>query len=192
MNSEIFRVGQTYSFMGYDWTACELINKGKTLVIHSHGVTHGEWPGFVMPQFGNGDYYSKSIDGEDISAYDNKMKELYDVIKNVEDKSTSYGKGLYLVSKEKVGFTEWDEPGSGNYWQALKTAAENARSFWATYCAWLGTVDDSHNAWYVHSNGYVYSYGNQSSDFVVAPAFNLDLSKVEVVENQIVKIRLER
>ena len=192
MNSEIFRVGQTYSFMGYDWTACELINKGKTLVIQSHGVTHGEWPGFVMPQFGTGDYYSKSIDGEDLSAYDNKMKELYDVIKNVEDKSTSYGKGLYLVSKEKVGFTEWDEPGSGNYWQALKTAAENARSFWATYCAWLGTVDDSHNAWYVHSNGYVYSYGNQSSDFVVAPAFNLDLSKVEVVENQIVKIRLER
>lgn len=37
MNSEIFRVGQTYSFMGYDWTACELINKGKTLVIQSHG-----------------------------------------------------------------------------------------------------------------------------------------------------------
>ena len=27
MNSEIFRVGQTYSFMGYDWTACELINR---------------------------------------------------------------------------------------------------------------------------------------------------------------------
>lgn len=53
MNSEIFRVGQTYSFMGYDWTACELINKGKTLVIQSHGVTHGEWPGFVMPQFEN-------------------------------------------------------------------------------------------------------------------------------------------
>lgn len=78
MNSEIFRVGQTYSFMGYDWTACELINKGKTLVIQSHGVTHGEWPGFVMPQFGNSNYYFKSIDGEDISAYDNKMKELYD------------------------------------------------------------------------------------------------------------------
>ncbi len=71
MNSEIFRVGQTYSFMGYDWTACELINKGKTLVIQSHGVTHGEWPGFVMPQFGNGNYYADSIDGQDISAYDN-------------------------------------------------------------------------------------------------------------------------
>ncbi len=31
MNSEIFRVGQTYSFMGYDWTVCELINKVKPL-----------------------------------------------------------------------------------------------------------------------------------------------------------------
>ena len=120
------------------------------------------------------------------------MQTLYDAIKDAEDSSASYGKGLFLISKEKANFTKCGEPGSKNYWQALKTAAENARSFWATYCAWLGTVDDSHNAWYVHSNGYVYSYGNQSSDFVVAPAFNLDLSKVEVVENQIVKIRLER
>ena len=120
MNSEIFRVGQTYSFMGYDWTACELINKGKTLVIQSHGVTHGEWPGFVMPQFGNGNYYADSIDGQDISAYDNKMQALYDAIKDAEDSSTSYGKGLFLISKEKVGFTEWGKSGSGNYWQALK------------------------------------------------------------------------
>lgn len=126
MNSEIFRVGQTYSFMGYDWTACELINKGKTLVIQSHGVTHGEWPGFVMPQFGNGDYYSKSIDGEDISAYDNKMKELYDTIKDAEDPSVSYGKGLFLINKEKASFPDLDEPGSGNYWKVLKRAAENA------------------------------------------------------------------
>jgi hypothetical protein len=178
--------------MGYDWTACDLVNDGKTLVIQSHGVTHGEWPGFVMPQFGNGNFYAADIDGEDISAYDDKMQTLYDAIKDAEDSSASYGKGLFLISKEKANFTKCGEPGSKNYWQALKTAAENARSFWATYCAWLGTVDDSHNAWYVHSNGYVYSYGNQSSDFVVAPAFNLDLSKVEVVENQIVKIRLER
>ena len=185
MNSEIFRVGQTYSFMGYDWTVCELINNGKTLVIQSHGVTHGEWPGFVMPQFGNGDYYSKSIDGEDISAYDNKMQALYDAIEDVEDTSASYGKGLYLISEEKVGFTELGHPGSGNYWQALKAAAENARSFWAAYCAWLGTVDDS-SAWCIHLNGNVYCGSNQTNGFVVAPAFNLDLSKVEVAGDEIV------
>ena len=185
MNSEIFRVGQTYSFMGYDWTACELINKGKTLVIQSHGVTHGEWPGFVMPQFGNGNYYADSIDGQDISAYDNKMQALYDAIEDVEDTSASYGKGLYLISEEKVGFTELGHPGSGNYWQALKAAAENARSFWAAYCAWLGTVDDS-SAWCIHLNGNVYCGSNQTNGFVVAPAFNLDLSKVEVAGDEIV------
>ena len=185
-------LGKTYQFAGYKWTACELINKGKTLVIQSHGVTHGEWPGFVMPQFGNGNYYADSIDGQDISAYDNKMQALYDAIKDAEDSSTSYGKGLFLISKEKVGFTEWGKSGSGNYWQALKKTAENACSFGSPdNYAWLGTVYGSGGAWYVNSNGGV-SYNDQSDDYVVAPAFNLDLSKVEVVENQIVKIRLER
>ena len=185
-NDNVLELGKTYQFAGYKWTACELINKGKTLVIQSHGVTHGEWPGFVMPQFGNGDYYSKSIDGEDISAYDNKMKELYDTIKDAEDSSTSYGKGLYLIPKEKAGFTEWGEPGSGNYWQPLKEAAEYAQSFGSHYnCAWLGTVNGSYSAWYVYSDGNVY-YGNgQGYDYVVAPAFNLNLSKVKIVENQI-------
>lgn len=176
----------TYRLAGYNWTACELINNGKTLVLQSHGVTHGEWPGFVMPQSGNGDYYADSINVEDISTYDNKMKELYDVIKNVEDKSASYGKGLYLVSKEKVGFTEWDEPGSGNYWQALKATAENARSFGASYYgAWLGTVNGKYYAWYVNRYGNVYYY-LQNGDCVVAPAFNLDLSKVEIIGDEIV------
>ena len=186
MNSEIFRVGQTYSFMGYDWTACELINKGKTLVIQSHGVTHGEWPGFVMPQFGNGNYYADSIDGQDISAYDNKMKELYDTIKDAENTSASYGKGLYLISEEKAGFTEWGHPGSGNYWQALEAAAENACSFGSPGgYAWLGTVGGSGGAWCVYSYGNVYYGSYQYHDFVVAPAFNIDLSKIEVVGNEI-------
>lgn len=85
----VIESGKTYKFAGYRWTVCELINDGRTAVIQSHGVTHGEWPGFVMPQSGNGDYYADSINVEDISTYDNKMKELYDVIKNVEDKSAS-------------------------------------------------------------------------------------------------------
>ena len=188
----ILEAGETYRFAGYSWTACELVNDGRVAVIQSHGVTHGAWPGFVMSQFGNGNYYSKSIDGDDISAYDDKMQALYDAIKDVEDTSASYGKGLYLIPKEKAGFTEWGKSGSGNYWQALKKTAENACSFGSPdNYAWLGTVYGSGGAWYVNSNGGV-SYNDQSDDYVVAPAFNLDLSKVEVVENQIVKIRLER
>lgn len=182
----ILEAGETYRFAGYSWTACELVNDGRVAVIQSHGVTHGAWPGFVMSQFGNGNYYSKSIDGQDISGYDNKMKELYVTIKDAENTSASYGKGLYLISEEKAGFTEWGHPGSGNYLQALKAAAENACSFGSPdNYAWLGTVYGSGGAWYVNSNGGV-SYNDQSDDYVVAPVFNLDLSKVEIVGDEIV------
>ena len=51
--------------------------------------------------------------------------------------------------------------------------------------AWLSTVYSNDYAQYVYSNGHV--YGNlQNSDFVVAPAFNLDLSKVEIVGDEII------
>ncbi len=83
-----------------------------------------------MLKFGGNvdNFYAADIDGEDISAYDDKMQALYEAIKDAEDSSTSYGKGLFLISKEKAGFTEWGKSGSGNYWQVLKKVAENARS----------------------------------------------------------------
>ena len=178
--------GKTYKFAGYSWTACEVNNDRHVAVIQSHGITHGMWPGFVIPKFGNGNYYGRSIDGQDSSDYDEKMSALYNAIKDVEDKSASYGKGLYLVSKEKAGYTEWCEPGSDDYWQALKKAAGNASSFGCpNNYAWLGTVNGGNYAWYVDSGGNVYDY-SQNSDYVVAPAFNLDLSKVEVVGDEII------
>ena len=180
--------GKTYKFAGYSWTACEVNNDRHVAVIQSRGVTHGAWPGYKMLEFGGkaNTNFVVDIDGHDISAYDNKMQSLYDAIRGVEDKSASYGKGLYLVSKEKAGFTEWCEPGSGDYWQALKKAAGNASSFGCpNYCAWLGTVNGSDYAWYVYSSGNVYDY-HQSYDCVVAPAYNLDLSKVEVVGDEII------
>ncbi len=177
---------KTYKFAGYSWTACEVNNDRHVAVIQSHGITHGMWPGFVIPKFGNGNYYGRSIDGQDSSDYDEKMSALYNAIKDVEDKSASYGKGLYLVSKEKAGYTEWCEPGSDDYWQALKKAAGNASSFGCpNNYAWLGTVYGSDYAWCVGSSGNVYDY-SQNSDYVVAPAFNLDLSKVEVVGDEII------
>ena len=178
--------GKTYKFAGYSWTACEVNNDRHVAVIQSHGITHGMWPGFVIPKLGNGNYYGRSIDGQDSSDYDEKMSALYNAIKDVEDKSASYGKGLYLVSKEKAGYTEWCEPGSDDYWQALKKAAGNASSFGCpNNYAWLGTVYGSDYAWCVGSSGNVYDY-SQNSDYVVAPAFNLDLSKVEVVGDEII------
>ena len=179
----ILESGKTYKFAGYSWTACEVNNDRHVAVIQSRGVTHGAWPGFKMTEFDS----KYSIDGYDISAYDVKTKKLYDAIKDVEDKSASYGKGLYLVSKEKAGFTRCGEPGSGNYWKALKAAAENASSFGSpSYYAWLGTVYGGDNAWYVYSGGGVYYDSGRGNDFVVAPVFNLDLSKVEVAGDEIV------
>lgn len=184
-------LGKTYNFMGYKWTACELINNGKTLAIQSHGVTTGPWPGLVISQFGNGNYYSKSIDGQDISGYDNKLKELYNAIKDAEDMSATYGKGLFLIGKEKVGFTELGEPGSGNYWAALKAVAENARQLGpGNNFVWLGTVDGGAHACCLHSSGSVHGHEsgcNQNLYYVIAPAFNLDLSKVEIKGDEIIK-----
>ncbi|WP_417020020.1 hypothetical protein [Anaerobutyricum hallii] len=183
------KLGKTYKFAGYNWMACEVDNDRHVVVIQSHGVTHGAWPGYTMPQFGNGNYYSNSIDGKDISDYDDKMRALYDDIKDAEDKAAPYGEGLYLISVEKAEFKEWDNTGSGNYWQALKATAENAHSFRdANYFAWLGADNGSKGAWCVDSDGCFYNYFNKRNDFVIAPCFNLDLSKVKVVDNEIVII----
>ena len=51
-----------------------------------------------MSQFGNGNYYSKSIDGDDISAYDDKMQALYDAIKDVEDVWILPGMARHFIS----------------------------------------------------------------------------------------------
>lgn len=180
--------GKTYKFAGYDWTVCEVDSKRHTAVFQSHGVTSGAWPGYVMQKFGGkaNAFYGSDIDGEDISDYDDKMQALYDTIKDAEDSSASYGKGLFLIGKGKVGFTKLCQPGFGNYCQALEKAAEYARLFGAaSNYAWLGTVNGSNYVWCVYSNGNVYHNYSQYYDFVVAPAFNLDLSKIIVVGDEI-------
>lgn len=181
-------IGKTYKFAGYNWTVCELINNGKTAVIQSHGVTHGTWPGFKMFKFGgNANYfYTTDIDGYDISSYDDKMHALYESIKDTEDASVSYGKGLYFISADKAGRTGWGKPGSGYYWKTLKIATMNYKLLGASNGrVWLGTANEYYDAWYVDLNGNVSGNG-QDNDYIVAPAFNLDLSKVEVVGDEIV------
>lgn len=178
--------GNIYHFMGYEWTVCEIVNSGHTAVLQSHGVTHGKWPGFVMPRFGDGDYYASDIDGQNISDYNETMSTLYNAIKEVEDTSASYGKGLYLVSKEKTGYSSLGKP-LLYYWKTLKKAANHAHSFDTSNCSvWLGTVNCGNTAWYSYSSGYIYYGGDQNSDFVIAPAFNLDLSKIEVIGDKII------
>lgn len=196
MNSEEqyanLELGKTYDFMGYKWTACELINNGKTLVIQSHGVTCDTWPGFKMLKFGGkvDAFYATDIAGEDISAYDDKMQILYDVIKEVEDKSAPYGKGLFLVSAEKAQLPTviYGASGAGYYCDALVSAGSEGNPN-GTHCnAWLGTLGNKENtAWFV--NGFANGYIALQDDVVktIAPAFNIDLSKVVISGDEIVK-----
>lgn len=183
-------LGKTYNFMGYKWTACELINNGKTLVIQSHGVTTGPWPGFKLSQFGNGHYYGSDIDGQDISSYNDKTQKLYDAIKDFEDTSATYGNGLYLISAEKAQLPTviYGASGAGYYCDALVSAGSEGNPN-GTHCnAWLGTLGNKENtAWFV--NGFANGYIALQDDVVktIAPAFNLDLSKVKISGDEIVK-----
>lgn len=177
---QTIELGKEYYFAGYKWIPVK--KNANKVVIQSLGVTAGSWPGYKMLKFGGKIHglYTSDIDGQNISAYDDKMQELYDIIKEVEDTSASYGRGLYLISKEKASFTKFGE-------SALKEAANCARSFGASSnYAWLGTVCDRFSVWVINSNGYVYGSFSQYDDYVVAPAFNLDLSKVEVCGDEII------
>lgn len=176
--------------MGCNWTVCEFVNDGMTAVLQSHGVTEGPWPGFIMPQFGNDNYYGADIDGQDISGYDKKMVALYDSIKDVEDTNAAYGRGLYLVPAEKT----YIGPDSDNYCRALIEAAKkhcllDFLNF--NYGTWLGTVHGSvygsNCAWCANSKGIIFNNQRQQFNLIVAPAFNLNLSKIEIIGNEISK-----
>ena len=176
--------GETYTFAGYEWVAAE--NKEGYTVLQSTGVTAGRWPGYKLTKFGNSYYYADSIDGQDISGYDDKTTALYNSIKSAEYSGADYGTGLYLVSNEMTGTTTYGATGSGNYWTALITAASHNNSLGALYsCAWLGTDYDNSSSWCVGSDSIVYGGKPQDNGCVVAPAFNLNTSKVNLEGNTI-------
>ena len=172
--------GSTYSFGGYSWVVAE--QGTGYAVLQSTGVTSGTWPGYAMAKFGTANsYYTSNIDGQDISGYNTTMTNLYNAIKGAEKTSVSFGSGLFLVGTDKTGTESYSSViGTKKiYRDALKTAATNYSSFGASYyCAWLGTVSDGSSAWYVGQSGNVNGNYNQANSYVVAPAFNLDTSKV--------------
>lgn len=178
-------IGNEYHMAGYTWVVTEI--KGNCAVLQSTGITSGRWPGYVIPQFGNGGWYRKRIDGQDIHTYDAKMSTLYESIKHMEFTDAGYGKGLFLISDEKMKHNECGFQGHGAYWETLKRAAENfSISMALNDIAWLGTVGLNSRAWSVDSYGCV-SICAQDTNCVIAPAFNIDLSKVSVNEDEITR-----
>lgn len=144
--------------------------------MQSLGVTAGPWPGFSMENLGDGNHYTHNIDEYDISKYDDKTYALMKQIKPV-----SLIDGLYLPGFEDINDNQlWKD--------ALARAASHGSSFGASgNYAWTGTYDGYDNACNVGSYGNVYN-GNQSHSYVVPVAFNLDLSKIEIVGDEIIII----
>ena len=169
-------LGKEYNFAGYRWVPVRINEENQVAIMQSLGVTAGLWPGYSMSQFGNGYYCSQNISSKDISDYDNKTRALMEQIRPIVFGDA----GLYLPSYKNI----MDNYGWKN---ALAKAAANYRSFGAPYhCAWTGTYGGSSNyAWIVDSDGCTYNNG-QSGSYVVPAAFNLDLSKVEIMGDEIV------
>lgn len=170
-------LGKEYLFAGYRWVPVEINRNCQVAVMQSLGVTVGPWPGFSMENLGDGNHYTHNIDEYDISKYDDKTYALMKQIKPV-----SLIDGLYLPGFEDIN--------DNHLWKdALARAASHYSLFGASYgCAWTGTCNgNSDYAWIVNSNGDTSNY-NQCNSYVVPAAFNLDLSKIEIVGDEIIII----
>lgn len=167
-------LGKEYLFKGYRWVPVEINENCHVAVMQSLGVTAGPWPGFSMENLGDGNHYTHNIDEYDISRYDDKTYALMKQIKPV-----SFIDGLYLPSFEDIN----DNP----LWKdAIARAASHGSSFGASGSyAWTGTYRGSSYAWVVSSVGSAY-YNNQSDSCVVPVAFNVNLSKIEIVGDKII------
>lgn len=168
-------LGKEYLFAGYRWVPVKINENWHAAVMQSLGVTAGPWPGFSMENLGDGNHYTHNIDEYDISRYDDKTYALMEQIKPV-----SLIDGLYLPGLEDINDNQlWKD--------ALARAASRYSSFGASYSyAWTGTHNGySNGAWIVGSDGITYD-GGQSYSYVVPVAFNLDLSKVEIRDDEII------
>lgn len=173
-------IGNTYSFGGFKWIAAEMIGIDG-VVLQSQGMSSGSWPAYKLitdctgtKNYGSANTaYRANIDGDNIANYDDVISTWYAKYSAVEKTGASYGSGLFLVSKEKCGVTgDSATTGSGVYLDALKIAAP----------AWLGTYGTESYAWAAVTDGGWVSQGYaQYGDFNIAPAFNLDLTKVKLV-----------
>lgn len=174
--------GNTYKFGGYSWMVAEQ-GSGYAVLQANKPVTSGPWPGYRLPQFGNNSDYTKNIDGQDISNYDDKTRTLYNTIKSAE-KSTSYGKGLYLIGISKLGVetNKFNRKGS-------QTSGGYRTPFMSSGYSWTGTYYNNmyassgyrNTAIVINSNtGELFSDSTtyEGTTRYIAPAFNLDTSKV--------------
>ena len=165
------KLGETYFFAGARCIPVDFNEENDTVIIQFFGVSHGAWPGYVMPQYGNGAFYNKDIKF-DISQYDKSVSILYNKIKN------SDLIGMLCMPTVKVTNNPiWKE--------ALVNAAGYCESFGSPIGkVWLGDVKGNDCACCISSDGDVNSSYGQDNDFVIAPYLVLDLTCIKVDQNR--------
>lgn len=182
-----FVIGETYSFGGYDWVAVE--DKNNYIVLQSTGVTAGKWPGTYKYNGALNKYQATDASYTNISSYNSTMTSLYNSIQNSEYLGAERGTGLYLISQGSYIRNK------GYYKQALITATSKYSLLGAT-CegTWFGDYWVGYTDTYVDCPYYADKNGTETAGnplpnedtCVVAPAFNLDLSKVTLSGNTII------
>lgn len=171
-NEDKLVIGEVYEFAGYRWTPVYTDPyRYRYAIIQSFGVTEGVWPGFKMA----GDVYNHSISERDIWFYDDKTRALNDAIKFLEfhDMKT----GLYLPDLQMDLQREcWKNA-------MTKVTAANKKGIW------IGNNSGKEGyAKAFTADGWI-DYLQENS-LCIAPAFTLDLSKVNVVGDKISKIAI--
>ena len=207
-------IGSKYNFGGIKWMAAEAGagNYSDMVVLQAVDVVaEGKYPGYILNNnsYGDAKKHQDTFWNADISSCYSETQSLYAKIKNAEytdyygnrDFCDSYGNGLYLINIGKLGFSysdvnKTDKIGTGLYNEALREI-----TFYKSNEVWVGKgrVDynnNYHSAYTLKSGSYsdgsgyraenfLTSYNDQTNTEVIAPAFNLDIRKVGVNENNI-------
>ena len=177
-------------------------------MLQSEGIATGIWPGCMFngdvntQAWSNNDYSYKNIASDKYfynSSYQyDRYGDLYSLYENIKDVEAVGGfngntyninnerNGLYLVPKEYAQNNEFVS-------QALLKTVHDYGNWGSNYYAWLGSVyiyDNHVLAWYASGNTSsteVWKTENtfQNRNYILAPAFNLDVSKVILNDNVI-------
>lgn len=175
------KLGKTYFFAGARCIPVELNEDNEAVIIQFLGVSHGAWPGYVMPQYGNGFFFNKDINFN-ISKYDKSVSTLYNKIKNSDL--------IGMLCMPTVRATK------NHIWkEALVNAAGYCEPFGSPIGkVWLGNANGNDCAWCISSDGDVNGFYGQDNDFIIAPYLVLDLTCIkvdgdEIVVNSVVSVK---
>ena len=183
--------GIIYTFGEYQWQCVEKIKNG-LYILQSQGMTSGSWPGYKLASgynnlfdfYGIDQYYDKDISYINIANYDNITQEWYNTYKNAEIMGGLDENGVYNLSNPKNGLylipTIQNNNEKNTYYEPIMRAVTYYQNFGASeQQTWFGTIYYDQYIDTLTLRGFG-SCLMSNTNLVLAPAFNLDISKVNI------------